>query len=83
MRIVDAVNGLKEADVIAVTGDVVDGSVRDLAARHPSGGSARGTGRFSLRAITRYYSGSRHGHRRFRRLRLRVLMNERVVVASG
>ena len=51
-RVVDAVNGLG-ADMIAVTGDLVDGSVRELA-QHTSRyrGSRRGTALSSSPAIT-------------------------------
>lgn len=78
--IVDAVNGL-HADLIAVTGDLVDGSVPDLAqhiaplrrlrARH---------GAFAVTGNHEYYSGEGPWTAEFRRLGLRVLLNEHVVV---
>ncbi len=80
MPIVDAVNGLK-ADVIAVTGDVVDGSVRDLAPHtEPSVGSARSSGAYFVTGNHEYYSGEPAWTAEFRRLGLHVLMNEHVVV---
>jgi predicted MPP superfamily phosphohydrolase len=81
--IVDAVNGLKP-DLIAVTGDVVDGSVPELAphtaplsrlnARH---------GAFFVTGNHEYYSGESAWIAEFRRLGLRVLLNEHAVVTHG
>ena len=78
--IVDAVNGLK-ADLIAVTGDLVDGSVPDLA-RHiaPLGRLNARYGAFVVTGNHEYYSGERAWTAEFRRLGLHVLLNEHVVV---
>jgi predicted MPP superfamily phosphohydrolase len=78
--IVDAVNAL-EADIIAVTGDVVDGSIHDL---HPhteplSRLKAR-HGAYLVTGNHEYYSGERAWTEQFTRLGLRVLMNEHVVL---
>jgi uncharacterized protein len=78
--IVDAVNGL-HADMIAVTGDLVDGSVPDLA-QHiaPLGRLAARHGAFLVTGNHEYYSGAEPWMAEFRRLGLRVLLNEHVVV---
>jgi predicted MPP superfamily phosphohydrolase len=78
--IVDAVNGLN-ADLIAVTGDLVDGSVQDLA-RHiaPLGRLKARYGAFLVPGNHEYYSGERAWTAEFRRLGLHVLLNEHVVV---
>jgi predicted MPP superfamily phosphohydrolase len=78
--IVEAVNGLK-ADVIAITGDLVDGSVQDLR-RHvaPLSGLSARYGVFLVTGNHEYYSGERAWTAEFRRLGLRVLLNEHVVV---
>ena len=78
--IVDAVNGLN-ADLIAVTGDLVDGSVQDLG-RHvaPLERLKARHGAFLVTGNHEYYSGERAWTAEFRRLGLRVLLNEHVVV---
>jgi hypothetical protein len=78
--IVEAVNSLN-ADLVAVTGDLVDGSVRDLA-RHiaPLGGLKARHGAFAVTGNHEYYSGERAWTAEFRRLGLHVLLNEHVVV---
>jgi predicted MPP superfamily phosphohydrolase len=78
--IVALVNGL-QVDLIAVTGDLVDGSVQqlslhtaplaDLAARH---------GVYFVTGNHEYYSGERAWTAEIRRLGLRVLKNEHVVL---
>jgi predicted MPP superfamily phosphohydrolase len=78
--IVDAVNSL-QADVIAVTGDVVDGSVKDLA--NHTAPFARLTARYGAFFVTgnhEYYSGEPAWTAEFQRLGMRVLMNEHVVL---
>ncbi|HVY83145.1 MAG TPA: metallophosphoesterase [Steroidobacteraceae bacterium] len=78
--IVDAVNAL-QADLIAVTGDMVDGSVRDLADH--TAPLARLTARYGAYFVTgnhEYYSGEPAWTTEFKRLGLRVLMNEHVVL---
>ena len=78
--IVAAVNHLN-ADLIALTGDLVDGSVEDLA-RHiaPLGRLRARYGAFVVTGNHEYYSGERAWTREFRRLGLHVLLNEHVVV---
>lgn len=78
--IVAAVNDL-DADLIAVTGDLVDGSVQDLA-RHiaPLGRMRARYGAFVVTGNHEYYSGARAWTEEFRRLGLQVLLNEHVVV---
>jgi uncharacterized protein len=78
--IVDAVNGLRP-DLIAVTGDLVDGSVSDLA-RHvaPLGRLSARHGAFLVTGNHEYYSGEAPWTAEFRRLGLQVLLNEHVVV---
>ncbi len=78
--IVDAVNGLR-ADMIAVTGDLVDGSVRQLA-RHtaPLARLSARHGAFFVTGNHEYYSGAGAWVNEVRRLGLSVLMNEHVVL---
>ena len=78
--IVDAVNSLK-ADVIAVTGDLVDGSVKDLA-RHtaPFARLRARHGAFFVTGNHEYYSGEPAWTAEFERLGMHVLMNEHVVL---
>jgi predicted MPP superfamily phosphohydrolase len=78
--IVDAVNEL-EADMIAVTGDLVDGSVRQLA-RHtePLARLSARHGAFFVTGNHEYYSGAHAWVDEVRRLGLSVLMNEHVVL---
>jgi uncharacterized protein len=78
--IVDAVNSLK-ADVIAVTGDVVDGSVKDLASHTaPLARLSARHGAFFVTGNHEYYSGEPAWTAEFERLGMRVLMNEHVVL---
>ncbi|KMZ12436.1 putative phosphoesterase [Candidatus Burkholderia humilis] len=79
-RIVTAVNGL-QPDLIAVTGDVVDGSVPHLAdhTRPLSALSAR-HGAFLVTGNHEYYSGADKWIAEFRRLGLNVLLNQHVVL---
>jgi uncharacterized protein len=78
--IVDAVNDL-EADMIAVTGDLVDGSVGQLA-RHtaPLARLSARHGAFFVTGNHEYYSGASAWVGEVRRLGLSVLMNEHVVL---
>jgi predicted MPP superfamily phosphohydrolase len=79
-RIVEAVNEL-QVDVVAVTGDLVDGSVARLAPHtEPLG---RLTARYGVFAVTgnhEYYSGAHAWIAELRRLGLSVLLNEHVVL---
>ncbi|WP_192700353.1 MULTISPECIES: metallophosphoesterase [Paraburkholderia] len=78
--IVDAVNRLKP-DLIAVTGDVVDGSVPQLT--HHTQPLSRLTARHGAYLVTgnhEYYAGANAWIDEFRRLGLHVLLNEHVVV---
>ncbi len=78
--IVDAVNAL-DADMIAVTGDLVDGSVGQLA-RHtePLSRLSARHGAFFVTGNHEYYSGAGAWVTEVRRLGLSVLMNEHVVL---
>ena len=79
-RIVARVNGLK-ADLIAVTGDLVDGSVHQLSVHTaPLAGLAARHGAFFVTGNHEYYSGERAWTAEIRRLGLRVLKNEHVVL---
>lgn len=81
--IVAAVNQL-EADAIAITGDLVDGSVRELASHvEPLARLRAKYGTFFVTGNHEYYSGERAWTNELRRLGLRVLMNEHVVVDHG
>jgi len=78
--IVDAVNAL-EADLIAVTGDVVDGRVLDLSAHtQPLSRLSARHGSFFVTGNHEYYSGVLEWIAEFRRLGLTVLLNEHVVL---
>jgi len=78
--IVDAVNALK-ADLIAVTGDVVDGRVLDLSAHtQPLSRLSARHGSFFVTGNHEYYSGVAEWITEFRRLGLTVLLNEHVVL---
>lgn len=79
-RIVALVNSLK-ADLIAVTGDLVDGSVEELSQHTaPLAGLAAGHGAYFVTGNHEYYSGERAWTAEIRRLGLRVLKNEHVVL---
>jgi predicted MPP superfamily phosphohydrolase len=81
--IVDAVNSLG-ADLIAVTGDLVDGSVKDLSPHiEPLGRLRARYGAYVVTGNHEYYSGEPAWTAEFRRLGLRVLLNEHVVVRHG
>jgi len=78
--IVTEVNRL-QADVVAVTGDVVDGSVEQLAEHtRPLGRLTARHGVFLVTGNHEYYSGAEEWIAEFRRLGLRVLLNEHVVL---
>lgn len=79
-RLVARVNAL-EADLIAVTGDLVDGSVQQLADHTaPLSRLSARHGTFFVTGNHEYYSGERAWTHELRRLGLRVLKNEHVVL---
>ncbi len=82
-RIVAVVNSLK-ADLIAVTGDLVDGSVQQLSLHTaPLAGLAARHGAYFVTGNHEYYSGERAWTAEIRRLGLRVLKNEHVVLSHN
>jgi predicted MPP superfamily phosphohydrolase len=81
--IVNKVNALKP-DAIAVTGDLVDGSVQRLALHTaPLSRLAAPDGVFFVTGNHEYYSGAEQWIAEVRRLGLRVLMNEHVIRRRG
>lgn len=81
--IVNKVNGLG-ADAIAVTGDLVDGSVQRLAMHtEPLARLKANDGVFFVTGNHEYYSGALEWIAEVRRLGLTVLMNEHVVRRRG
>ncbi|HJV87506.1 MAG TPA: metallophosphoesterase [Noviherbaspirillum sp.] len=78
--IVQAVNRL-DADLIAVTGDLVDGSVRHLAPHtQPLAKLSARHGAYFVTGNHEYYSNAHDWIEEVRRLGLKVLMNEHVVL---
>ena len=78
--IVDAVNA-ERPDMIAITGDVVDGSVDMLSAHtRPLGDLRAPHGVYLVTGNHEYYSGALAWVQEFRRLGLKVLMNEHAVI---
>jgi predicted MPP superfamily phosphohydrolase len=82
-RIVDRVNAL-DPDVVAITGDLVDGSVLRLA-RHvaPLGRLRARHGVYFVTGNHEYYSGAEEWCAHLAALGVRVLRNERVSIGSG
>jgi len=79
-RIVEAVNALKP-DMIALTGDFVDGPVQELAPHTaPLSRLNAPHGAFFVTGNHEYYSGANAWTAEFRRLGLRVLLNEHEVI---
>lgn len=79
-KIVALVNGLR-ADLIAVTGDLVDGSVQELSVHTaPLAGLTARHGAYFVTGNHEYYSGERAWTAEIRRLGLQVLKNEHVVL---
>jgi len=79
-KVVERVNRLG-ADMVAITGDLVDGTVRELA--HHTEPLARLESRHGTYVVTgnhEYYSGAHSWIRELDRLGARVLMNEHVVL---
>lgn len=82
-QIVAAANALG-ADLIALTGDLVDGSVEQLsAATQPLSGLRARHGVCFVTGNHEYYSGAHAWIDELRRLGLRVLMNEHVLLQHG
>ena len=82
-RIVSRVNSLR-ADVVAITGDLVDGSVAALAAHvAPLAALESRHGTFFVTGNHEYYSGAQAWISELRRLGLTVLLNEHVVLYHG
>jgi hypothetical protein len=78
--VVDAVNALG-ADLVAITGDLVDGSVSELGDdTAPLARIASRHGVFFVTGNHEYYSGVQPWIAELRRLGIRVLLNEHVVV---
>jgi hypothetical protein len=81
--IVARVNAL-QPDVVAVTGDLVDGSVADLAPHvEPLAGLRAAHGTYFVTGNHEYYSGADAWIAELRRLGLRVLLNEHVLLRRG
>lgn len=79
-RIVGRVNGL-QADLVAITGDLVDGRVRDLADHtRPLASLKSRHGSYFVTGNHEYYSNAPEWIDEMRRLGLTVLMNEHVVL---
>jgi uncharacterized protein len=79
-RVVDAANGLG-ADMIAITGDLADGSVRELAPHtEPLSKLSARHGIFFVTGNHEYYSGVHDWVSEMRRLGLAVLLNEHIVL---
>ncbi|HSU38958.1 MAG TPA: metallophosphoesterase [Polyangiaceae bacterium] len=71
-------------DVIAITGDLVDGSVEDLrAAVAPLAGLKARYGVYFVTGNHEYYSGAPEWCAEIERLGIRVLRNERVSIGNG
>jgi predicted MPP superfamily phosphohydrolase len=82
-RIVERVNRL-EADVVAVTGDLVDGSVAQLGSETAPLAALRAPlGVYFVTGNHEYYSGEREWTREITRLGLSVLKNAHVVLRRG
>ena len=80
-RIVDKVNALG-ADLVAVTGDLVDGSVRHLAPHTaPLARLQARHGAYFVTGNHEYYSNAHDWIAEVRRLGIRVLMNEHMVLS--
>jgi hypothetical protein len=82
-RIVDAVNAL-QADAVAITGDLVDGPVPELGPHvAPLAGLRARHGSFFVTGNHEYYAGAAPWLAEVRRLGIRVLLNEHVVIRRG
>ncbi|HET8734213.1 MAG TPA: metallophosphoesterase [Anaeromyxobacteraceae bacterium] len=82
-RVVEETNRLRP-DLVAITGDLVDGSVRMLErAVAPLAGLQSRYGTFFVTGNHEYYSGVNAWEEHLRRLGMRVLRNERVSVGDA
>ncbi len=82
-KLVQQANELKP-DIIAITGDLVDGTVKDLAhAIEPLGNLKAKHGIFFVTGNHEYYSGADSWIEELTRLGIRVLRNERVQIGEG
>lgn len=82
-KIVAAVNAL-DADLVAITGDLVDGSVKQLSEHTtPLAELNSRHGTFFVTGNHEYYSGAKEWTEELRRLGLKVLLNEHVVLEHG
>lgn len=82
-RVVEIANGL-QADVVALTGDLIDGPVSRLAGHvAPLGQLQARQGRFLVLGNHEYYAGAAPWVEHFRGLGLRVLLNEHHTVGEG
>jgi predicted MPP superfamily phosphohydrolase len=81
--VVSKVNALAP-DLVAITGDLVDGSVAALGAKvAPLEGLKSKYGTFFVTGNHEYYSGTESWVRELTRLGIRVLRNERVSIGEG
>jgi predicted MPP superfamily phosphohydrolase len=82
-RVVASVNAL-DADLVAITGDLVDGSVGELAPHVAPLGTLRSReGTFFVTGNHEYYSGAAAWTVALRGLGMRVLANEHVAIRRG
>lgn len=82
-RIVRAVNAL-QADMVAITGDLVDGRVHELAAHvAPLAELSSRHGTYFVTGNHEYYSGADAWIGELRRLGIHVLLNQHVVLQHG
>ncbi|MDB5838235.1 MAG: metallophosphoesterase [Herminiimonas sp.] len=82
-RIVAAVNRL-QADMVAITGDLVDGSVTELAAHvAPLADLSSRHGTYFVTGNHEYYSGADAWIAQLRKLGIRVLLNSHIVLRHG
>ncbi|WP_394787131.1 metallophosphoesterase [Rhodoferax sp.] len=82
-RIVQRVNGLN-ADLVAITGDLVDGTVKSLGGHVSPLADLRSLhGTFFVTGNHEYYSGAHAWIDKLRSLGLKVLLNEHVVIHHG
>jgi uncharacterized protein len=82
-RIVRAVNALK-VDMVAITGDLVDGRVQELSAHvAPLSALSSRHGTYFVTGNHEYYSGADAWIGELRRLGIHVLLNQHVVLQHG